>query len=73
MYVCTYVTGNDRFECLASNFKVMDERETILFSVNHREVFIGADTLRITGDGGTIFSGSVQTSLVRADSKQDLW
>lgn len=50
----------------------MDDRGTILFSVNHREVVIGADMLRISGEGGTMFSGSVQTPLVRAESGHDL-
>lgn len=50
----------------------MDDRGTILFSANHREVIIGADMLRVSGEGGTMFTGSVQTPLVRAESGHDL-
>lgn len=64
--------GNDRFECLSNNFKVMDDRGMLLFSADKNEVVVGADVLRITGDGGTIFSGSVQTSMVRAASGHTL-
>lgn len=60
--------GNDRFECLANSFKIMDERGRPLFSADEHEVLLGADTLRVSGDGGTNFAGSIQTSLVRAES-----
>lgn len=40
--------------------------------MNDQEVFLGAETLRVTGEGGTVFSGSVQTPLVRAESGHDL-
>lgn len=64
--------GNDRFECLANNFKVIDDRGHILFSASRDEIVVGSDTLQVTGEGGTTFSGSVQTPLVRADSGHDL-
>ncbi|XP_017772517.1 PREDICTED: zeta-sarcoglycan [Nicrophorus vespilloides] len=64
--------GNDRFECLANNFKVMDDRGIVLFAANHKDVIIGSENLRVTGEGGAIFSGSVQTPLVRAESGHDL-
>lgn len=50
----------------------MDDRGAILFSVDDDEVFLGAETLRVTGEGGTVFSGSIQTPLVRAESGNDL-
>lgn len=64
--------GNDRFECLTDNFKVINTKGTVLFSADHKEVILGVDSLRITGEGGTIFHGSVQTPLVRAESGHDL-
>lgn len=70
MNIC--VAGNDRFECLANNFKVTDDRGTVLFSADHHEVVVGADILRVTGEGGTMFTGSVQTPLVRAESGHGL-
>lgn len=60
--------GDDRFECLAKSFKIMDDRGVLLFSVDDQEVLIGADSLRVSGEGGTSFTGSLQTTLVRADS-----
>lgn len=68
----TPCAGNDRFECLANNFKVIDDRGHILFSASRDEIVVGSDTLQVTGEGGTTFSGSVQTPLVRADSGHDL-
>ncbi|KAJ8922665.1 hypothetical protein NQ315_007697 [Exocentrus adspersus] len=64
--------GNDRFECLTNNFKIMDDRGVLLFSADANEVVVGAETLRATGEGGTSFSGSVQTTLVRAESGHEL-
>lgn len=66
------VSGNDRFECLANNFKIMDEHGKVLFSASDDEVVVGADLLRVSGKGGTMFSGSVQTPTVRADSGHNL-
>lgn len=64
--------GNDRFECLTDNFKVINTKGSVLFSADHKEVILGVDVLRITGEGGTVFHGSVQTPLVRAESGHDL-
>ncbi|KAF5289339.1 hypothetical protein FQA39_LY15125 [Lamprigera yunnana] len=64
--------GNDRFECLTDNFKVINTKGSVLFSADHKEVILGVDLLRITGEGGTIFHGSVQTPLLRAESGHDL-
>ncbi|XP_018565194.1 gamma-sarcoglycan [Anoplophora glabripennis] len=64
--------GNDRFECLTNSFKIMDDRGVLLFSANANEVVVGAENLRVTGEGGTSFSGSVQTTLVRAESGHEL-
>lgn len=64
--------GHDRFECLANNFMVTDDRGRVLFSANRREVVVGAEELRVSGEGGVVFDGSVQTPLVRADPGRDL-
>ncbi|XP_069704085.1 delta-sarcoglycan isoform X2 [Periplaneta americana] len=64
--------GNDRLECLARGFRVTDTRGTVLFSADRNEVVVGAEVLRVTGDGGAIFDGTVQTPLVRADSGNEL-
>ncbi|XP_048517683.1 delta-sarcoglycan isoform X2 [Dendroctonus ponderosae] len=64
--------GIDSLECLANKFQILDDRGGLLFSADRREVVVGAETLRITGEGGSRFSGSVQTRLVRAESGHDL-
>ncbi|KRT83178.1 hypothetical protein AMK59_3363, partial [Oryctes borbonicus] len=64
--------GNDRFECLANNFKIVDGKGNLLFSANEDEITVGAHVLRVTGIGGTMFKGSVQTPLVRTDSSHGL-
>ncbi|KAG5887155.1 hypothetical protein JTB14_016849 [Gonioctena quinquepunctata] len=66
------VLGNDKLECLANNFKIFDDRGSLLFSANNSEVTVGSDSLRVTGEGGTILKGSVQSSLVRARTGHEL-
>lgn len=64
--------GDGRFECLSDNFRIMGENGTETFSANKREVVVNRDALTVTGEGGTVFSGSVQTPVVRAESGNDL-
>ncbi|KAJ9591020.1 hypothetical protein L9F63_027772, partial [Diploptera punctata] len=63
---------NDRLECQARGFRVTDTRGTVLFSADRKEVVVGAEVLRVTGNGGAVFDGTVQTPLVRADSGNEL-
>ncbi|KAF4525654.1 hypothetical protein B566_EDAN001254 [Ephemera danica] len=44
----------------------------VLFSATASEVVVGAESLRVTGVGGAVFDGSIQTPLVRADSGNEL-
>ncbi|ENN82925.1 hypothetical protein YQE_00675, partial [Dendroctonus ponderosae] len=67
-----FYPGIDSLECLANKFQILDDRGGLMFSADRREVVVGAETLRITGEGGSRFSGSVQTRLVRAESGHDL-
>ncbi|XP_055685232.1 delta-sarcoglycan isoform X2 [Lutzomyia longipalpis] len=64
--------GHDRVECLASGFRVTDTHGGNLFAVDRDEVAIGANSLRIDGEGGAIFRESIQTPLVRADAGREL-
>ncbi|XP_074032264.1 sarcoglycan delta isoform X2 [Leptinotarsa decemlineata] len=66
------VLGNDKLECSTNNFRILDDRGTLLFSVNNSEVTVGSENLRVTGEGGTSFSGSVQSTIVRAKSGHEL-
>ncbi|CAG9838001.1 unnamed protein product [Diabrotica balteata] len=63
---------NEKLECLTNNFKITDDRGSLLFSADRKEVLVGSETLRVVGEGGTSFSGSVQTTLVRADAGHEL-
>ncbi|XP_075213987.1 sarcoglycan delta isoform X2 [Lycorma delicatula] len=64
--------GHDKMECLTSSFKVSDPHGRTLFSADKHEVVVGADVLKVTGSGGAVFDGSVQTPLVRAGSGSNL-
>ncbi|XP_056638590.1 gamma-sarcoglycan isoform X1 [Diorhabda sublineata] len=66
------VLGNEKLECLTNNFKITDDRGSLLFSADRREVIVGSETLRVIGKGGTSFSGSIQTTLVRAEAGHEL-
>ncbi|XP_072391203.1 gamma-sarcoglycan [Diabrotica undecimpunctata] len=66
------ILGNEKLECLTNNFKITDDRGSLLFSADRKEVLVGSETLRVVGEGGTSFSGSVQTTLVRADAGHEL-
>ncbi|RZF44382.1 hypothetical protein LSTR_LSTR007957 [Laodelphax striatellus] len=64
--------GPDKVECLAPGFKVSDPHGRTLFSADKNEVVVGADVLKVTGFGGAVFDGSVQTPLIRARPGSDL-
>ncbi|CAG9823204.1 unnamed protein product [Phaedon cochleariae] len=66
------VIGNDRMESLAKTFKILDEKGSVIFSANRSEVTVGSDSLRVTGEGGTKFTGSVQATRVRAPAGHEL-
>lgn len=64
--------GDDQLEILASGMRISDARGRILFSADRKEVLVGADLLRVTGEGGAVFHGSVQTPLVRPSAGKEL-
>lgn len=64
--------GDGNLECLADNFKIVDDRGSTSFSVSNKEVLVNTESLSVTGEGGTVFSGSINTPLVRAESGHDL-
>lgn len=57
---------------MTRGFRITDPRGGLLFSADRERVIIGAETLRVTGVGGAIFKGSVQTPLVSAESGHNL-
>ncbi|KAL1509101.1 hypothetical protein ABEB36_003895 [Hypothenemus hampei] len=64
--------GLDDFECLSNHFRILDDRGYPLFSADRNEVVVGAESLTVTGEGGTKFKGAIQTRLIRAESGHDL-
>lgn len=67
-----FFIGHDRLECLANEFRVTDNHGELLFSADRNEVVIGANTLRVEGEGGIIFKESIQTPLVKLDAGKEL-
>lgn len=62
----------DKFQSRAKNFIIEDDSGKVVFGSSPGEVSIGADRLRILGDGGAVFDHSVETPLIRSESGQDL-
>lgn len=65
-------SGEDRVNCVSGGFRITDPGGGVLFSADKEQVVVGAQTLRVTGDGGAVFHGSVQTPLVRGELDRDL-
>lgn len=53
MCVCA---GEDRLEVVARDFRVTNSRQELLFAANRKEVVVGADILRVSGEIGPSFS-----------------
>lgn len=64
--------GHDKLEVLAHHFKVIDTHGSVLFAVDKNEVAVGANALRIDGEGGAMFRESIQTPLIRAEPGKEL-
>lgn len=64
--------GEDRVDCVSRGFRITDPQGGVLFSADREQVIVGAEMLRVTGDGGAVFQGSVQTPLVRGESGRGL-
>lgn len=52
MCVCA---GEDRLEVVARDFRVTNSRQELLFAANRKEVVVGADILRVSGEIGQSF------------------
>lgn len=64
--------GHDKLEVLAHNFKVIDTHGAVLFAVDKNEVAIGANALRVDGEGGVVFRESIQSPIIRAEPGKEL-
>ncbi|XP_020723822.2 zeta-sarcoglycan isoform X3 [Bombus terrestris] len=67
-----FTVGEDRVDCVSRGFRITDPRGGVLFSADREQVVVGAEMLRVTGDGGAVFQGSVQTPLVRGETGRGL-
>lgn len=64
--------GHDKLDIVAKKFKVSDPHGSVLFSVDKEAVVVGANSLRIEGDGGAIFRESIQSPIIRSEAGKDL-
>lgn len=64
--------GHDKLEVKAHSLKFINTQGQLLFSADKNEIAIGADKLRLEGEGGVSFRESIQTKLIRADPSQEL-
>ncbi|XP_058796290.1 delta-sarcoglycan isoform X2 [Phymastichus coffea] len=67
-----FTLSEDKMECVSRAFKITDPNGELLFSATNERVVVGAKTLKITGVGGAVFDGSVQTPLVNSEAGRDL-
>ncbi|XP_046994889.1 delta-sarcoglycan [Schistocerca americana] len=64
--------NGERLDVASQSFRVTDPKGQLLFHADRHEVVVGADSLRVSGEGGAVFDGSVQTPLVRANPGEEL-
>lgn len=63
-----FLIGNNSFECLAKAFKVESPDGKPVFVANGKKIIINSECLKITGEEGTIFKGSIQAPSVNGDN-----
>eukprot|EP00058_Branchiostoma_floridae_P023719 XP_002609209.1 hypothetical protein BRAFLDRAFT_115270 [Branchiostoma floridae] len=65
-------SGANDVVAMNDQFEVDDNDGKMLFYADTNEVVVGADRLRVTGEQGAVFAGSVQTPHVRAEPFEPL-
>ncbi|CAM1292318.1 SGCD (predicted) [Pycnogonum litorale] len=68
----TMFLGQSIFETTADRFTVKNKYEELLFQADDNEITIATDTVRLTGPGGAVFDGSIQTPIVKSGPFQQL-
>ncbi|KAL7643527.1 UNVERIFIED_CONTAM: hypothetical protein RMT77_005509 [Armadillidium vulgare] len=66
-----YMDEND-LECISDHLVIRDNNGRVVFSATKDEVLIGAEHLTVTGEGGAVLSGSIQTGHVAAPVGESL-
>lgn len=64
--------GHDRLDVLTHSLKMFDVHGAVLLAADKNEVRIGANVLRLDGEGGIIVRESLQTAMVRAEPGREL-
>ncbi|XP_037075682.1 zeta-sarcoglycan-like [Pollicipes pollicipes] len=64
--------GPEGFHVISNSFQVTDQMGMVLFAASPSQVIVGAHTLQVTGEGGAVFDGSVETPVVRAEAGNEL-
>ncbi|OXU30305.1 hypothetical protein TSAR_016080 [Trichomalopsis sarcophagae] len=67
-----FTLTEDKAECVSRSFRITEPNGELLFSADRERVVVGAKTLKVTGIGGAVFEGSVQTPLVSSEAGRDL-
>nr|XP_053633048.1 zeta-sarcoglycan-like [Cherax quadricarinatus] len=63
---------SEAMECTSERLIIRDKEGRLLFSATRDEVLVGARHLTVKGEGGAVFSGSVQTAHVTAPVRENL-
>ncbi|GAB6026898.1 hypothetical protein CHUAL_013543 [Chamberlinius hualienensis] len=64
--------GDHKVETMAGRFIIKNSNGKVLFSADNDAVQVAAESLKVTGSGGAIFDGSIQTPLVIAEPGHQL-
>ncbi|KAK8400410.1 hypothetical protein O3P69_003234 [Scylla paramamosain] len=64
--------NSEAMQCTSDQLVIRDKQGRLLFSATQDEVLVGARHLTVKGEGGAVFSGSVQTAHVTAPVKESL-
>lgn len=64
--------GDREVEVMADTFVIRNQQGKVLFSANDQKVEVAAEGLRVSGFGGAVFEGSIQTPQIRAEPGHQL-
>lgn len=66
------VLGDGKLEVLTKQFTIRKPSGDILLNVDEEEVILAADRMRVSGNAGVTFQGSIQTPIVKSEPSQKL-
>lgn len=68
VYSFNFFIGNESFDCLANTFRIKTSNGKPLFLTNEKKIVIHSECLKVTGNEGTIFDGSIQAPSINGDN-----